>query len=246
MTDSYALEPVFGAFIDEQGRLLAETDPRYQYRQRGMELFDAHQALMAKDVDYRDRFHAAEARIISLIPESPSEREGKILTWNELSRDDLLAPIVATAGPRDVSITPDVLRFDEWGENGLSFILGSRISQDATTTDAGLQFHCCQGQVVVTQMGEPFARFSTAHRALYADDASYRELFDATVAPFTVKADSLPKPLNRDGVKACNQITTELRQALQAAEVLSRIERQADTSSLGVRTAHYVAKEGHQ
>ena len=218
-----------GPLLDDNGKLRDEKNrPLLNYLQRGGNLVNAFDRLRKTDADYARRFAVAEERILSALPPHPSDRDGKIIAWAELTHDNLIKPIVTAAGgPSSVPVPPEYARYDLWGNPRASFILGMGIQPDSSVPQAAIPFHCCGGRLVVSKLAEPFASYSDAHAYLYKHDAAYRALFDATAAPYAARAETLPKPLDVAGVKACGEITSDFRKSLQDAGVLDRIEARA-------------------
>lgn len=222
-----ALQPGVRPPVDASGNFLEEDDPLYLYRMRGIELARAHQALMqAASSDYRRRFEDLERHVIlNVLPGKPNAGAGQEEVYRQLVDTGLAVALLELAGS-PVLITPPP-GFDAGDDGSGPFIVGGSFKLSGVRESAA-PFHCCGGQLVVTDLGEPYRRYSDAHWSLYRDDSRYRAEFDAATEPFSRKTTAYGSPLTADEHRDCEDVlTSSWRRALAESGVLEQIEKAA-------------------
>jgi hypothetical protein len=213
------------SYLDENGLYIEESDPRHIFRHRG-EVFCLTYAALRNQPEYKAIWNKAEQEIVAAIPDGASERIGHKIAYDVLLKDGLLQMIVDRAGPATIAIPDDELKDPElWGRNDLPILM----SADAVWTGpkAALQFHCCRGAVVVSDMPGELEKYTKAFRWLSQNDAAFKATLERTVKPYSDEADALPRPLDRRGLEQCEEITNRLRTNLQDVGILKTIARRA-------------------
>lgn len=225
------------------GRKIAEDDPAFPFFARWEQLFWAHHELMGtrsgvdeKDPAYIDAFREAEKTIFSQLPPNPDERQGHMVTYAVLLERGILRRIVEQAGPlpADAIVPTEIApadRGDVWGVAGQSFVVGGTFAVDPQVRDSALAFHCCDGRIVISSLGALTKPYLEAHGELLKDPA-YARLFRTTTEKFAQQAESIPRPLDAEGVGRCRAITKDYRAALEASGILDRIEGRAQAEKM--------------
>ena len=220
------------SYLDEHGVYIPESDPRHIFRHRG-EAFCLTYAALRDQPEFKAIWDRAEQAIVAAIPDGASERIGHRIAYDALLKEGLLQMIVDRAGSATIAIPDDELKDPNlWGRTDLPILLGA----DTVWTGprAALQFHCCRGAVVVSNMSGEFERYTKAYKWLEQNDAVFTATLEKTAKPFDDEAKGIPKPLNRKGVEQCNDITTRLRTSLNDAGVLTAIEERASRYEVNV------------
>jgi hypothetical protein len=213
------------SYLDENGAYIDEHDVRHIFRHRG-EVFCLAYVALRQEPEYKARFDRVEHEVVSTIPDGASEAIGHKIAYNALLKSGLLQLIVDRAGPSTITIPPDELADpDIWGREDLPILRGPGTVWKGPKS--ALQFHCCNGAVVVSEMSGELERYTKAYHWLEQNDASFAATLKKTVKPYDDEAKGIAPPLNRRGVEQCDDITMRLRASLNDAGVLKAIDKQA-------------------
>jgi hypothetical protein len=213
------------SYLDENGVYIEESDPRHVFRNRG-EVFCLTYAELRSQPEYKAIWKKAEQAIVAGIPDGASERIGHRIAYDVLLKEGLLQLIVDRAGPATITIPDDELKDpDVWGRDDLPILLGAVTVWSGPK--AALQFHCCRGAVVASDMPGELEKYTKAFQWLSENDAAFRATLERTVKPYSDEASALPRPLDRRGLEQCDEITNRLRTNLQDVGILKTIARRA-------------------
>jgi hypothetical protein len=232
-TDDGGLELTPGgpSFLDKNGAVIPQHDPRWIFRNRGGTLAIAFYAKLKQDPQFKARFDAVGQRVVEAIPDGADAVFGHKTAFNMLLREGILREIVQKANEAGTSViaVPDEVLNDPhvWGYEEDSMILSAGAVWDGPK--AALPFHCCAGRIRVSPMdvaGDPeLALFPKAHQLLLGDDRDYAAKYHEIADPLDREAMSLPH--TKEGGARCDAITKALRQKLQSEHLLERVERRA-------------------
>ena len=223
------------AYVDEQGRLLIDenrkpidpTNERYRFVERCNQLSKAWVGLLSEDPHFLADWRASEQRIRELVPDTTQEQRGHQLIFHELLTNKIFTRIVAKAGPTTAVVPAAFQHYPVWGSDDprSGIYVGGRPIIDVGTPAAVVPFHCCRGEIMVSRLGGEFTTYAKRHAQLMESEATYKVLFEKTVAPFIEKARQLKAPSGPTEVEACSQITKELHTRLVEAGIPAYLEK---------------------